>query len=67
MAKWKEVDYDHLPHDFYGRGIISPCGRFLASWRFATKSWGVLDLHTSEYADGFRFRRDAVQFIGGRS
>lgn len=68
QAKWRSVNYADLPHLFYGRGIVSPCGRFFVSVRSAGSkynalNWGVLDLYTSQFIDGFRFRRDAVASV----
>jgi hypothetical protein len=65
QVDWSNVNYIDLPHTFYGRGIASPCGRFYVSTRSEgsrpySLNWGVLDLHTHQFIDGFRFRRDAV-------
>ncbi len=65
QADWSNVNFADLPHSFYGRGIVSPCGRFYVSTRSEgsrpySLNWAILDLYTHEYIDGFRFRRDAV-------
>lgn len=68
QAKWANINYVDLPHTFYGRGILSPSDRFYISVRSEKSkpnalNWGVLDLHTYEYIDGFSFRKEAVSYV----
>jgi hypothetical protein len=67
QINWSNVNYADLPHTFYGRGILSPCGRYYVSTRSEGSqiyclNWAMLDLYTNEYVDGFRFRKDAVAY-----
>lgn len=67
QANWSNVNFADLPYTFSGRGILSPCGRYFVSSRsqgstIYIPNWAIIDLHTYEYVDGFRFRKDAVAY-----
>jgi hypothetical protein len=68
QKNWSNINYINLPHTFYGRGIVSPSDRFYVSVRSVNSrpnalNWGVLDLYTDQYIDGFRFRKEAVAYV----
>ena len=68
QSKWANINYVDLPHAFYNRGIVSPCGHFYISIRSEGSrpnalNWGVLNLYTHEYIDGFSFRKEAVSYV----
>ena len=67
QANWSNVNFADLPYTFSGRGILSPCGRYFVGSRSEGSTiyilnWAIIDLHTYEYVDGFRFRKDAVAY-----